>query len=75
MLLLHFNSSNFIFFTFTVLGDPRSNQNPALLAFSVVFYRWHNFLAERIQEQHPDWTDEDIFQRARRFVIASLQVK
>ncbi|GFQ64188.1 dual oxidase [Trichonephila clavata] len=58
-----------------LLGDPRSNQNPALLAFGIVFFRWHNEVARQIQEQHPDWSDEDIFQRARRWVIASLQVR
>lgn len=30
-------------------------------------------LAQRIKRQHPSWTDEDVFQRARRVVIASLQ--
>lgn len=57
-----------------MLGDPRTNQNPALLAFGIVFFRWHNILAERVQAEHPDWSDEDVFQRARRLVIASLQV-
>ncbi|KFM82372.1 Dual oxidase, partial [Stegodyphus mimosarum] len=56
-----------------LLGDPRINQNPALLSLGVLFYRWHNVMAERVQAQHPDWSDEDIFQRARRWVIASLQ--
>lgn len=59
---------------FLVLGDPRSNQNPALLAFGILMFRWHNVLAERVQLEHPDWSDEDVFQRARRLVIASLQV-
>lgn len=56
-----------------LLGDPRTNQNPIILAFGILFYRWHNVLAERIYLQHPDWSDEEIFQRARRLVIASLQ--
>lgn len=56
-----------------LLGDPRSNQNPVSLAFGILFFRWHNVLAERIQMQNPDWTDEEIFQRARRLVIASIQ--
>lgn len=56
-----------------LLGDPRTNQNPALLAFGILFHRWHNIMARRVQAQHPDWTDEDVFQRARRWVIASLQ--
>ncbi|GBO19842.1 Dual oxidase [Araneus ventricosus] len=68
------NRCNEFTFFFLVLGDPRSNQNPALLAFGIVFFRWHNEVAKQIQEEHPDWSDEDIFQRARRWVIASLQV-
>lgn len=56
-----------------LLGDPRVNQNPALLALGVVFYRWHNVQAAFVQAQHPDWIDEDVFQAARRRVIATMQ--
>lgn len=58
----------------SVLGDPRTNQNPALLTFGILFFRWHNVVASRVQHEHPDWSDEDVFQRARRVVIATLQV-
>ena len=61
------------FQTITVLGDPRTNQNPALLSFAILFLRWHNVVAKRVRRQHRDWSDEEIFQRARRVVIASLQ--
>ena len=37
-------------------------------------HRWHNVLAERALKDHPDWSDEEIFLYARRWVIASLQV-
>lgn len=30
-------------------------------------------LADRVAAEHPDWSDEDIFQRARRLVISSMQ--
>lgn len=56
-----------------LLGDQRTNQNPALLAFGILFFRWHNEQARRIQEQHPDWKDEEVFQKARRIVVAHLQ--
>ncbi|XP_017784906.1 PREDICTED: dual oxidase isoform X2 [Nicrophorus vespilloides] len=56
-----------------LLGDPRTNQNPAILTLSILFFRWHNVVASRVQNQHPDWSDEDVFQRARRIVIASIQ--
>ena len=56
-----------------VLGDPRTNQNPALLTFGILFYRWHNVLAARVAQAHITWSDEDIFQSARRLNIATLQ--
>lgn len=56
-----------------LLGDPRTNQNPALLTLSILFFRWHNVVAKRIRNRHPDWSEEDVFQGARRFVIATLQ--
>jgi len=70
-----------VFLTFTnhvfmciVLGDPRSNQNPALLSFGILLFKWHNVIADRVQQDHPDWSDEEVFQKARRFVVATLQV-
>lgn len=59
---------------FTVLGDPRTNQNPPLLAFGILFYQWHNVIANRVQKQNPDMSDEEVFQRARRVVVGTLQV-
>lgn len=56
-----------------LLGDPRTNQNPAFLVMGILFYRWHNYQAARVKEVNPHWNDEDIFQAARRRVIASLQ--
>ncbi|XP_013145053.1 PREDICTED: dual oxidase [Papilio polytes] len=56
-----------------LLGDPRTNQNPALVTFGILLLRWHNVVAARVHKQHPDWDDEQLFQRARRIVIASLQ--
>ena len=26
-----------------LLGDPRTNQNPAFLVMGILFYRWHNY--------------------------------
>ena len=57
-----------------MLGDPRTNQNPAFLALGILFFRWHNVLASRIKKRYPLWRDEDVFQAARRWNIASLQV-
>ncbi|KAH9629502.1 hypothetical protein HF086_015832 [Spodoptera exigua] len=57
----------------SVLGDPRTNQNPAMVTFGILLLRWHNVVAARVHRQHPEWSDEQLFQRARRIVIASLQ--
>lgn len=59
---------------FLVLGDPRINENPGLLSFGLILFRWHNENAKRLKKEHPDWTDEELFQGARRWVIATLQV-
>ena len=56
-----------------LLGDRRTNQNPAILTIGILMFRWHNVLAERFQLAYPSWSDEDVFQKARRMVIASLQ--
>ncbi|OZC08712.1 FAD-binding domain protein [Onchocerca flexuosa] len=56
-----------------MLGDPRVNENPGLLSLGLILYRWHNIQAKRIQAEHPEWTDEEVFQGARRWVIATLQ--
>jgi hypothetical protein len=62
------------FYRVAVLGDPRINQNPALLSFGVLFFKWHNLIASRVQKDNPEWSDEEVFQKTRRLVIATLQV-
>jgi hypothetical protein len=57
-----------------VAGDSRANEHIALMAMHVLFMREHNRLAEAIQERNPDWSDEEIFQRARKIVAAQIQV-
>jgi len=54
-------------------GDERANENPLLLGLHTVFLREHNRRAATLKAAHPDWTDEDIFQAARRWVIGLLQ--
>ncbi|GMT20614.1 hypothetical protein PFISCL1PPCAC_11911, partial [Pristionchus fissidentatus] len=56
-----------------ILGDSRINENPGLLSFGLVLFRWHNVQARRMQEAHPNWTDDELFHAARRWVIATLQ--
>ncbi|XP_019635682.1 PREDICTED: dual oxidase 2-like [Branchiostoma belcheri] len=58
---------------FFKLGNPRGNENAFLLTFGVLWYRWHNYLAEQIADNQPDWSDERVFNEARKWVIATHQ--
>ena len=51
----------------------RVHQNPAILTFGILFYRWHNVLAKRVKDKHPDWSDEDIFQ-VDIFAVQNLKI-
>ncbi len=54
-------------------GDVRANENPELLALQTLFVREHNRIAAEAAQRHADWTDEELYQYARRIVIAELQ--
>lgn len=71
---IFFNCKYVIYNGFLVLGDPRTNQHPPLLVFGILFYRWHNVIAARVQHEHTEMTDEEIFQRTRRIVVGTFQV-
>ncbi|WAR00380.1 DUOX-like protein [Mya arenaria] len=58
---------------FHALGNPRGNENPFLLAFGILWHRWHNFQAGQIALKHPEYTDEQIFNIARKRVTAQYQ--
>ena len=54
-------------------GDIRAAENLALTSMHALFVREHNRLADEIAASNPELNDEQIFQRARRVVIAQLQ--
>ena len=56
-----------------VAGDVRANEHTALLTMHTVFVREHNRLAEIIAAENPAFSDEDIYQRARKIVGAQIQ--
>ena len=56
-----------------VAGDVRANENPELIALHTLFVREHNRLAAEAARRQPGWNDEQLFQHARRLVIAELQ--
>lgn len=56
-----------------VAGDIRANEQPTLAVMHTLFVREHNWQAERIARAHPGYSDEQLYQAARRIVIAELQ--
>ncbi|MCB0572053.1 MAG: peroxidase family protein, partial [Phaeodactylibacter sp.] len=56
-----------------VVGDDRGNENPFLTAMHTLFLREHNRLCDELAVAHPDWTDEQLYQHARKLVGAVVQ--
>jgi hypothetical protein len=56
-----------------VTGDVRGNENVELTALQTLFVRNHNLIAGELQQLHPDWTDEQLYQEARKLNIAEYQ--
>ncbi|GAA5504719.1 peroxidase family protein [Novipirellula caenicola] len=54
-------------------GDIRAAENLGLTSMQTLFLREHNQIADDIADDHPDWSDEQIFQAARTIVIAEIQ--
>ncbi len=56
-----------------VAGDVRANENSVLTSLHTLFMREHNRIADALTAAHPDWSDEQIFQRARQINVALMQ--
>ena len=63
----HFSSEDL------VAGDMRAIEQPGLASMHSLFVNEHNRIAEEIQKSDEDLDDEEIYQQARRMVIAELQ--
>jgi peroxidase len=57
-----------------VAGDKRVNENIELTAMHTVFMRNHNRLAGQLQSLHPSWTDQQLYQEARKLNIAEAEM-
>nr|XP_016852928.1 PREDICTED: dual oxidase 2 [Anolis carolinensis] len=54
-------------------GNAKGNENPFLQVIGIVWFRYHNHWAEILAEKNPKWSDEDVFQHARKRVVATYQ--
>ncbi|XP_039744177.1 dual oxidase 1 isoform X1 [Pteropus medius] len=54
-------------------GAERGNREPFLQALGLLWFRYHNLCARRLAREHPHWGDEELFQHARKRVIATYQ--
>ncbi len=59
--------------TLFLAGDVRANEHVGLTALQTLFVREHNRTATEIVNQNPDWTDEQIYQHARKMVGGIVQ--
>lgn len=54
-------------------GDPRSGEQPGLLALHHVWVGEHNRIAEELSNLNPHWSDEKVYQETRRIIGALFQ--
>ncbi|KYO21449.1 dual oxidase 2 [Alligator mississippiensis] len=54
-------------------GNAKGNESPLLQAQSIMWFRYHNYQALKLGQKNPNWSDEDLFQHARKWVIATYQ--
>lgn len=58
---------------FFIAGDIRANEQVFLTSMHTLFVREHNRIADKLAQKNEHWSDERIYQEARRIVVAELQ--
>ncbi|XP_047452502.1 dual oxidase 1 [Mugil cephalus] len=55
------------------LGNAWANENVFTAAEGIIWFRYHNYVASKLHQEHPEWPDEKLFQNARKTVVATFQ--
>lgn len=69
----HMDNATGISSVIFVAGDSRASENPLLAAMHTLFVREHNRQCKWLAARHPDWTDEQLYQHARKIVGGLIQ--
>ncbi len=56
-----------------VAGDSRANENVSLASFHTLFVREHNRLCDELKATNPGWSDEQLYQHARKMIGGYIQ--
>jgi len=75
MKMLHVVVFKCMFCVFSEFGNAWANENIFSVTEGIIWFRYHNYLASKLYKEHPSWSDEELFQNARKRVIATFQVK
>lgn len=58
---------------FFVAGDERANENPLLAGLHTLLVREHNRMCDELAKKYPTWSDERLYQHARKYVGGFVQ--
>lgn len=54
-------------------GDARANVNLPMVCLHTLFHLEHNAQARKLKVAHPTWSDQELFDEARKYVVALMQ--
>lgn len=56
-----------------IIADPRNDENLVIAGLQVAFLLFHNAAVDRVREQEPAWSSEEVFDEARRLTTLHYQ--
>jgi peroxidase len=53
-------------------GDVRAQENPDLTALQTLFVREHNYQVDQLQQEHPRWSGDKLYETAKAITTAEM---